>query len=453
MPGYFRVPVVAAAPRGIVLSGGLGYGFTEARAAAPGAHHRTQGYLDADLTPLPGLDVSLSTQLRHDTHGDDAWGADSGTVLDSDWNVAWGHRLDSRLHLGGGLGAHFIRGESVGASLANPALQARLLLAYLPEPGPASVGLALGYRHDRTRGAVDELERYRPGDRLALGVSEFDAILAGIGGSYRWGATELLAELSSDLLVGTGAPGLAMSPLRASAGARQDMGDRLTLRVLADASLSRRAADDLAAFVPTEPRFQLLVGLAYQLFDWESVAPAGALPTRAEEPAAAASSLHVNVTTLEGHPLTDARVEIVTATAELPVPHRYRESYELDRVPPQSATLRVRAARLETFSRSIRLEPGVPLRIDVQLKPALQTGQMRGLVRSFGGRALRASVRVEPLGARLETDEAGTFLLDVPPGRYHVVIEAPGHASQRRTIDVARDGVVILNADLLRGQP
>jgi hypothetical protein len=51
----------------------------------------------------------------------------------------------------------------------------------------------------------------------------------------------------------------------------------------------------------------------------------------------------------------------------------------------------------------------------------------------------------------LKTGADGTFSVEVPPGSYDVVIEAVGHKTQRRTVNVAVDGVVVLNADLLRG--
>jgi hypothetical protein len=59
-------------------------------------------------------------------------------------------------------------------------------------------------------------------------------------------------------------------------------------------------------------------------------------------------------------------------------------------------------------------------------------------------------VRIEPLGTRLTADRDGAFQLDLPPGKYEVVIEARGHLTQRRSIEVRADGVVVLNADLLR---
>ena len=102
------------------------------------------------------------------------------------------------------------------------------------------------------------------------------------------------------------------------------------------------------------------------------------------------------------------------------------------------------------MTRRVRVEPGQTLVVDVQLSPAARSGQIRGLVRSFDGKGLKSRIRVEPLGTQLSTDAAGSFSVDVPPGHYDVVIEAPGHGRQTRGVDVGEDGVVIVNADLRR---
>jgi hypothetical protein len=459
-PGYSRVPVVAAAQPGVTLTGGLGYGFTESQSAAPGSHHRLQGRLAASLAPLPWLDLAFGTNLRHDRHEDDGRGADQGTVLDSDLHAQAGTRLASDLHLGAALGAAFMRGDSLGGSLQNPALDLLLLAAYLPRDAPYSVGMLAGYRYDRTAGVARDPARYRSGDRLSLEVSEFDALPLGIGAAYRFSATELLAELSGDILVGEGAPRFLESPLRVSAGARQQLGEKVSLRVLADASLSSRPAVGVNdPLLPVEPRFQIQLGMAYHWSRSDADAPVAVTPgpglTRTPDPAApvALASLEVRVTTLEGYPLSDATVEILEGEQAVAVPHGELESYRLDEIVPREATLRVSAARLQTHTQPIQLRPGAPLVVEVKLAPAPPTGQVRGLVRSFSGAGLRARIRIEPLGKVIQSDAAGNFQLDVPPGAYDVVVDAPGHAQQRRHVQVPEDGVVILNADLLRGQP
>ena len=165
------------------------------------------------------------------------------------------------------------------------------------------------------------------------------------------------------------------------------------------------------------------------------------------------ASLQVNVTTLEGHALSDATVELVMGATPVAVPHDHLQSYRASQLRVGEATLRVSAARLKTHTQSIKLRADAPLVVDVRLEPAPPTGQLRGLVRSFGGKGLQARVRIEPLGTELATDQAGNFMADVPPGRYVIVIRAPGRESQRRQVEVTPDGVVILNADLQKAGP
>jgi Carboxypeptidase regulatory-like domain len=456
-PGYSRVPVVAAAEPGLTLTGGLGYGFTESQSAAPGGHHRLQGRLGASLAPLPWLDLSLGSNLRHDRHGDDGQGTDQGTVLDSDVRAQAGAQLASDLHLGASLGAAFMRGATLGRSLENPAIDLLLLGAYLPRHAPYSVGILAGYRYDRTAAVARDPARYRSGDRLSLEVSEFDALPLGVGAAVRLGSTECIGELSGDILVGPGAPPFLQSPLRLSAGARQRVGQNVSLRVMADTSLSSRPAVGVNdPLLPVEPRFQFLVGMSYHWLSGPSLTPtAPTVEPPALAPAApvALASLEVQVSTLEGYPLSDATVELLEDEQVIEVPHGQLESYRVAQLAPRSAILRVSAARLQTQTQPIQLRPGAPLVVEVKLSPAPPTGQVRGLVRSFSGVGLRARVRVEPLGKEIQTDAAGAFQIDVPPGSYEVVVAAPGHGAQRRRVQVPEDGVVILNADLLRGQP
>jgi hypothetical protein len=86
--------------------------------------------------------------------------------------------------------------------------------------------------------------------------------------------------------------------------------------------------------------------------------------------------------------------------------------------------------------------------IDVSLAPAATGSQLRGLVRSYAGKGLRASVRVEPGGIQAECDDDGVFSIDLAPGDYDVIVEAQGYRPQKRRLTVGKDGVTVLNADL-----
>jgi hypothetical protein len=462
VPGYFRVPVVAAMPRGAQLTGALGYGFTESQVAASGGHHRMKGRLAASLTPLRGLDFGLGANLRHDEHtSSEQGGHDEGTVLSSDLSARIGDQLGRDLHLGLGVAAAFAGGVSAARSLENPALDVQLLAALLPDEQPWSLRALAGFRYDRTASAVLAPREYRAGDRLALGLSEFNAVPLGIAAGYRWGRMEWIAELSADILVGEGAPSVAHSPARVGGGARHALSESLALTWLTEAVLSARpATGSNDPLLPIEPRLQVLVGIAYTLVDGERAAPVALVapvvqppPALAALPPAPATSILVNVTASDGYPLSDATVELQLGEHSLTIPHRNLESYVLAEPPSGEATLRVSAPRLKPQTRSIRLESGAPLVVDVQLEAAPPSGQLRGLVRSFGGQGLRARIRVEPIGVELSSDEKGAFLIDVAPGRYDVTIDAPGHASQRKRVDVRPEGVVILNADLSKAAP
>jgi uncharacterized membrane protein len=78
------------------------------------------------------------------------------------------------------------------------------------------------------------------------------------------------------------------------------------------------------------------------------------------------------------------------------------------------------------------------------------SAQIRGVIQSFRGEPVTATVRVEPVGTEVTTDSEGFFEIDVPPGDYEVVIRAEGYEEQRRPVHVDEEGVTILNADLRR---
>jgi len=461
LPGYARVPVVAAAERGVLLSGGFGYGLTESQVDAPGSHHRLGARAAASATPLDWLDIALSTNVRHDRHSErDELGADEGTEIASELYTQAGSEVGADFHLGAGVRANFVRGVTLSQSLSNPALDLQLLAAYVPSGG-LSVGMLAGFRHDRTSQAVLAPAQYRAGDRLALGLSAFDAVPLGLGASYRFGATELIGELSGDLLLGSGAPDIAASPWRASAGARQRLSGALALRLMTETALGARpatGADDPLS--PVEPRFQVVAGLSYALLDWEPAPEARPLPPTHLPPRAAPApvappalcTLRVKVWTADGYPLSDASVELEAGQTKVSVPHHNLESYELSELSQGEAVVRVSAPRLRPRELRVTLRPGAPVTLDVRLDAAPQTGQVEGLVRSFGGKGLHARIRIEPLGTELTTDDSGRFLADVPPGQYQVVIEATGHERQRRHVVVTPDGVVVLNADLVRAR-
>jgi hypothetical protein len=104
--------------------------------------------------------------------------------------------------------------------------------------------------------------------------------------------------------------------------------------------------------------------------------------------------------------------------------------------------------------RDAQLDVVVPVQAErtaeLTLAAALPEGQIRGSVRGSGGTPLVATIRIEPLGLVLTAARDGTFSIDVAPGRYEVLLTAPGYEPQQRVADVELDGVTVLAVDLVR---
>ncbi|HEY6727425.1 MAG TPA: carboxypeptidase regulatory-like domain-containing protein [Polyangiaceae bacterium] len=468
LPGVVRTPIVGVAAPRLALALDAGYGFTEAQ-KNEGAHHRLIGQVGVGLAPLEWLELGVRALGRHDRHPDDGLGSDSGTTTDVALLARAGRDVGSGVRVGADLGARFPGSESAKDSLTSPALDARLLLGWMRSGGVRVAGFA-GYRIDQTAGVAEDSERYRLGDRLALGASEFDAVLVGVGAILPVATAELLAEVSGDVLVGSGAPEFSESPLRASVGARVGVGDAAAVSLQSDISLSRRPelAPD-SALIPIEPRFSILAGFRYRFWDGPELerAPKAAAPPKpspkvgasppkpvATPPPAPTNTVRVTVVDkTAGHPLSDAEAEIIVGGQVRPLRFVTESTFEIGEIPTGSAELVVRAERLKDWRQQIQISEGEPLEVRVEMIPAANSGQIRGLVRGFDGKGLQARISIEPGAHAVRSDADGSFRVDVPPGNYRVEIAVEGYRTQKLPARVGKDGVIVLNVDMLKEAP
>ncbi|MDD9942118.1 MAG: carboxypeptidase-like regulatory domain-containing protein [Myxococcales bacterium] len=91
--------------------------------------------------------------------------------------------------------------------------------------------------------------------------------------------------------------------------------------------------------------------------------------------------------------------------------------------------------------------------VAITLARDLPAGQVRGAVRAFDGPPLAARIVVKPVDGRGEAlqvraDAEGNFAIDVPPGDYTILVQAPGYGSQTRSAQVEERGVTVLIVDL-----
>ncbi len=441
LPGIYRVGVARTAPAAV--AGTLGYGFTEPQNADDGAHHRLSLRVAAAVPVVRWLSVGALIDGRYDKHP-----GDSGGVVDTALQARASTTL-GRFQLGAGVLGRFPGAESFSVMARSASVEGQALLS--TNVGRVRLASLGGYRFNRGAAAGSDAAQLSSGDRLALGLSEFDAVLLGLGAGIWLGKNELLCEISADVLVGSDAPAFSQSPLRLAAGLRRGVARGLSLELLAVGSLSQQP--DLSAgapLVPNEPRFSLFASVRYQFLAHEP--PPKTVPPAPPPILVQSSRLEVTVNDDQGAPVTSPSVFVTAAGERRALSCDVAGHCTLEDAKPGDVVVRVEAPDFEPAERPVRVQAGVPAKLEVRLVAVPPPSQLRGVVRSLDGKAITAQVRVDPLGAQASVDENGYFQLDLPPGGYDVVIEAGGYVSQRRHVQVEPKGVVILNAELTRAR-
>lgn len=464
--GLYRVGAPQlGTPGKLTLAAGASGGISEGLSRGDSVHGRVAGSAAVSLDAARFLNFGAWLNGRYDRHPHDADGKDDGFLVEPELSARLSSRI-GRAGLGFELAGFLPGGPNLRTSFKGTSADGKLELV-LPLGTGILAGHA-GYRLDRTARGAGNVMQLRKGDRSALGVSDFDAVLLGVGAGYPAGKTLFFGEMTAQALLGS--PRLAASPLRVTLGARHQLAvPGLAAELVLDTLASARPRTPLGdPLFPLEPRVTVRFGLSYRFGEKppqsrpsEPPKPSeSAKPKLAAPPAAVVrdAQLELALSDDRGQPLPRARVTLTrpAESAEKPpevsgplvelAPGRYR----LDQVPPGRWHLRAEADGFRAIDRDVDVTAGAPLKLEARAEVATPPGQVRGLVRSYGGKPLAATVRIEPGGAQAMTDAEGFFQIDVAPGQYEVVIEAPGYTAQRRVAKVDQQGVVIVNADLAR---
>ena len=452
LPGFYRVAIAAEREPGLALAATGGYGFIEEVAPDTGSHHRLQGSLAAGVHVTRWLGVGLAFDGRFDFHPDDPFGADESGYGLPRIDARFAYSLSPSLTLGLDVRAAFPGEDAPSIALDATTIDAAALLTYAS--GNLWFGGVLGYRFDQSANGFGDVQRLRPGEIVTSGASVFDAIVTGIGIGYGLGDAHLLAELSWDMWVGSDAPSPVESPLRFAAGVRYGASDTLAFELISEARLT--GAPEIGfghPLVAVEPRFSMLAGLRYG-FPFASPHPPpdphenirAAATVSAQPVELARSAVRGRVLDHRGDPVPEARVHLRIGDEVREATTGEDGSYVFDDVPAGDASIAVDSEGFDDAEFTLRIPPAAPPETRLSTLP----GQLRGLIRSFRGDPLTATVRVEPGGMEAQTDQDGMFTLDLPPGDYDVTIEAARYESQDRSITIERNGVTILNVDLRR---
>lgn len=466
LPSIIHVGVPARAPS-LTAAATAGYGYIEPIGEQRGPNHRLAGAIAGSFSPAEWLAVSLSFEGRYDHHPPDDMGSDYTMVGDPRLTLRARRLLLSQVHVGleGTLWLPGRAAPSVSLEAASP--EARALAGWMSST--TTIAGHGGFRLDRSARTLDDADNPRFGDLLSSGISDYDVVLFGLGMAHRVGGVIALAEVTQELLVGSGAPSVAESPLTFGIGARWQAASMLWFEGTMTASPSRRPADPRSERVPIMARFAGSLGIRVAL-EQQSPAPA-VIPRKrmpAKEPittippepmpvpvaeAEPTVGLSGRVTDEGGNEIPDALVKLhVTSGEPLQTYTDSAGNYTFEALGAGTYTVGASTPGFEPTTRQVTVGSSAQAPVDLMLYEALPAGQVRGLVQSFEGKPLRATLTITPGGTAVETAADGTFSLDVPPGRHTVEISAAGYKTQRRRINVEDRGVTVINADLRRAR-
>ena len=470
MPGIERVVLPGIDSPRLSLAATSGYGLTEAQQGQDGSNHRLAGTLAIGAAPLPWLEGALRLDGRYDKHPDDAEGSDDGLVGDPRIELRFGNRAGDLVY-GADATAWFIGGDAPSVVLDATTVDLKALIGYAPiERGP-TIALNAGWRFDQSANSVDRADTLRLGDRVGLGLSDSNALLLGVGVRQPVGKTEILGEVTGDLLIGADAPPVAQSPIRATAGARYWLSRRLAFSGLAEVVLSSRP--DLGPtdpLVPIEPRVSVHVGLRYRIgLKAETEPQAQPVQPTPPPPSAEADQPEEQPETLPpptpevheikgrivdeaGQPVPDAAVALKFGETAQECRTDAHGSFQFEVQQRGSGQVSVESPGLDRVTMNVSVGDAAAELGGITLRPAVPAGELRGLVRGLDGEPVPAEIVVGGTEIALETDAQGRFSVEVPPGSYVVEIKADGFVGQRRRVTIENRGVTVLNADIRKKQ-
>lgn len=475
LPGVDRVAHADSFARFAAAALSVGYGYTGGviNANSADGHHRAASSLALSIRPLPYLAVAFQYDNRYDKHVDleEGDGKDDGWLAESRLSARYVRPLSPQLGLGVEATVWFPPGGSPPSfSASGTSFEGTLIATYVPMPA-LRVSANAGYRLDRSVDSIDNAAMLSTADRLALGVSEFDAILGGVGATYSFGDFDILAEATWDILVGSGNPPLAQSPLRASGGGRWRVTDSMQVQLLAQGSPSEVGDfSTMGSLYRVDPSFSTMLTVSYS-HPVKGPAVLVAEPDCEKNPddprCAPAKPLEPGklwgtVTDEGGNPVANAKVTVVlnptdpnaggplTIDSETDAEGNFKIEGQsnAEPLPDGTGSVTVEAEGYEPKTSSVEVKKGQLSRVALPLQEKLPVGQLRGVIQAFNGTPLKATVTVQPGDASATAEDDGSFEIDLQPGEYQVTITAAGYAEQTRTVSIEKNGVTIMNVDM-----
>jgi hypothetical protein len=473
MPGGLHAPSAETLTKGVVeVSTYGGFGQRKSLLGSTSKFTRGLGSVGVAFAPTSLITVGLSLDGYFDKHDD---GSHQDGFVGNPNLVVRIVKPIGNLRVGGQLGIWVPGGDAPSVKLGATTVDARALLAL--KAGPGWLSFSGGYRLDNSYESVDDPMSLTPQDRVSLGVSEFDAVLAGVHLGLPLGAKAFVnVEGTVDYFVGEGvtpsggiaaheAPGALF---RFGGNVGYHLTDQYALFAFVEGSKvphissADRFMDDIR-LIPYTPT--IAGGLGFSARFGGPKPPAGDVTrnrTQQDIPLDAYADVSGVVVDDTGAPLAGAKVEVKlksrTGTAvtdaqgawkieKLTIGHTVNGVTTLD---DAAAEITVALDGKKPARQTLVLAQGGNAIAPTALDPDLPPGQILGLVRGAGSGSpiAGATITVEPGGYTATTDAEGNFTIAVPPGEYKVKATAPGLKQQILDAKVEINAPVLKNFEL-----
>ncbi len=446
LTGFGHVGLFDDQEPSLSLAGTVGFGLIEEQPTTTGSTTRLMGRLGVGVRATEWFAASLYLDGRYDSHPDDAMGPDDSMVGDPELRLRAGTALDSGMLLGAEVAIWVPGRDAPSIEFAATTLQLKALLGYRMDG--LVLAANLGFRLDNSASSIDDAGQLRPGDRISLGVSDFNAIPIGLAAAYQDNSFEVFGAVHLAVLLGDVAE-FMNSPLGADLGLRYALSDSFGLELRGEASFSSRPTQGPTdPLVRIDPRFAVFAGVRYGLGFSEPPPIEDEEFVEEEPPPPQTGTLTGVLRGEDDQPIPGATVTVKVGNVEKSATSDEQGNYEIADVPLGTGTLTVRAEGFDETTSQIKVEPGVNSQSDIELTESTPSGQLRGLVRSFAGEGVPAKITVSPGDISAETEQDGSFEIDIAPGSYEVTIEAKGYTSQTRSVSIDENGVTVLNVEL-----
>ena len=238
-------------------------------------------------------------------------------------------------------------------------------------------------------------------------------------------------------------------------GARYPISDKLHLFALATLRLNSVEVEDLAVErIPFSPLVQFSIGASMNFgastkpvaAEIEVIEPPKPDPDPIPDPIASYSVrgiVEYQNTVIPGALV----VGIGSDGSEFNAKTAEDGTFSLEKVPEGTIELSIQAPGYEESKQVLKTDENLN-ELRIQMVPVLPPGQLRGVVRSFGGSGLKAELRITPANTSISSDSDGNFTIDLLPGDYEIEVTAKGFKTQTRQVHIEEDGVTIVNIDL-----